>query len=97
METATCCFPGIFKQLKKMNYQEAEPGVRNQRQGPDARDAAVVQLHAGRPRRTRGSLTHIRMSNIPIGTKGEKKILVTSEVSIDFPGQEAARVLPPRT
>ena len=33
------------------------------------------------------------MSNIPIGTKGEKKILVTSEVSIDFLGQEGARVL----
>jgi fluoroacetyl-CoA thioesterase len=33
------------------------------------------------------------MPNIPIGTKGEQKILVTSEVAIDFLGQEGARVL----
>jgi fluoroacetyl-CoA thioesterase len=33
------------------------------------------------------------MANIPIGTKGEQKILVTSEVAIDFLGQEGARVL----
>ena len=33
------------------------------------------------------------MTNIPIGTKGEQKILVTSEVAIDFLGQEGTRVL----
>jgi fluoroacetyl-CoA thioesterase len=33
------------------------------------------------------------MANIPIGTKGEQKILVTSEVAIDFLEQEGARVL----
>jgi fluoroacetyl-CoA thioesterase len=33
------------------------------------------------------------MANIPIGTKGEQKILVTSEVAIDFLGVEGARVL----
>jgi predicted thioesterase len=33
------------------------------------------------------------MPNLPIGTKGEQKILVTSEVAIDFLGQENARVL----
>ena len=33
------------------------------------------------------------MANIPIGTRGEQKILVTSEVSIDFLGLEGARVL----
>jgi predicted thioesterase len=33
------------------------------------------------------------MANIPIGTKGEKKLLVTSEVAIDFLGMEGARVL----
>ena len=33
------------------------------------------------------------MPNIPVGTKGEQKILVTSEVAIDFLGQEGARVL----
>jgi predicted thioesterase len=33
------------------------------------------------------------MPNIPIGTKGEQKILVTTEVAIDFLGQEGARVL----
>jgi fluoroacetyl-CoA thioesterase len=34
-----------------------------------------------------------RMANIPIGTKGEEKLLVTSEVAIDFLGVETARVL----
>jgi predicted thioesterase len=33
------------------------------------------------------------MPDIPIGTKGEQKILVTNEVAIDFLGQEGARVL----
>ena len=33
------------------------------------------------------------MANIPIGTKGEERLLVTSEVAIDFLGQENARVL----
>lgn len=33
------------------------------------------------------------MPNIPIGTKGEQKIVVTSEVAIDFLGIEGARVL----
>jgi predicted thioesterase len=33
------------------------------------------------------------MAEIPIGTKGEQKILVTSEVAIDFLGLEGARVL----
>ena len=33
------------------------------------------------------------MPNIQIGTKGEQKILVTSEVAVDFLGQEGARVL----
>lgn len=33
------------------------------------------------------------MANIPIGTKGEQTVLVTSEVSIDFLGMEGARVL----
>ena len=33
------------------------------------------------------------MPNIPIGTRGERKLLVTSEVAIDFMGNEAARVL----
>ena len=34
-----------------------------------------------------------RMANIPLGTKGEEKLLVTSEVAIDFLGVESARVL----
>ena len=33
------------------------------------------------------------MANIPIGTRGEQKILVTSEVAINFLGMEGARVL----
>jgi predicted thioesterase len=33
------------------------------------------------------------MANIPIGTAGEEKLLVTSEVAIDFLGMEGARVL----
>jgi predicted thioesterase len=33
------------------------------------------------------------MPNIPIGTKGEEKLLVTSEVAIDFLGMEGARAL----
>ena len=33
------------------------------------------------------------MADIPIGTKGEEKLLVTSEVAIDFLGIEEARVL----
>ena len=33
------------------------------------------------------------MANIPIGTKGEEKLLVTSDVAIDFLGVENARVL----
>ena len=34
-----------------------------------------------------------RMANIPVGTKGEEKLLVTSDVAIDFLGVEDARVL----
>jgi fluoroacetyl-CoA thioesterase len=34
-----------------------------------------------------------RMADIPIGTTGEEKLLVTSEVAIDFLGVETARVL----
>ena len=33
------------------------------------------------------------MANIPIGARGEVKLLVTSEVAIDFLGVEDARVL----
>ena len=33
------------------------------------------------------------MAKIPVGTKGESKLLVTSEVAVDFLGMEAARVL----
>jgi predicted thioesterase len=33
------------------------------------------------------------MANIPIGTTGEEKLLVTSEVAINFLGTEEARVL----
>ena len=33
------------------------------------------------------------MANIPIGTKGEQKLLVTSENAINFLGVEGARVL----
>ena len=33
------------------------------------------------------------MANIPIGTKGEERLLVTSDVAIDFLGLENARVL----
>jgi len=33
------------------------------------------------------------MANIPIGTKGEFKLLVTTEVAISFLGVEGARVL----
>lgn len=33
------------------------------------------------------------MANLPIGTKGEQKLLVTSEVAISFLGLENARVL----
>jgi len=33
------------------------------------------------------------MHNIPIGTKGEERLMVTSEVAIDFLGMENARVL----
>ena len=33
------------------------------------------------------------MANIPVGTKGEQKLLVTSEVAINFLGMEGARVL----
>ena len=33
------------------------------------------------------------MPNIPIGTKGESQLLVTTEVAIDFMGMEGARVL----
>ena len=35
------------------------------------------------------------MATIPIGTKGEQKMLVTSEVAIDFLGSRAARALHP--
>ena len=33
------------------------------------------------------------MANIPIGTTGEEKLLVTNEVAINFLGTEGARVL----
>ncbi len=33
------------------------------------------------------------MANIPVGTVGEEKLLVTSEVTINFMGMEGARVL----
>jgi fluoroacetyl-CoA thioesterase len=33
------------------------------------------------------------MATIPIGTKGEQKLLVTSDVAINFLGMEGARVL----
>ena len=33
------------------------------------------------------------MANIPAGTRGEQKLLVTSEVAINFLGMEGARVL----
>lgn len=33
------------------------------------------------------------MADIPIGTRGEQKLLVTGEVAIDFLGMEGARVL----
>jgi fluoroacetyl-CoA thioesterase len=33
------------------------------------------------------------MAQIPVGTRGERKLLVTSEVAIDFVGHEPARVL----
>ena len=33
------------------------------------------------------------MANIPIGTSGEEKLLVTSEVAINFLGMNGARVL----
>jgi fluoroacetyl-CoA thioesterase len=33
------------------------------------------------------------MASIPVGTKGEQKLLVTSEVAIDFLGMDGARVL----
>ena len=33
------------------------------------------------------------MANIPVGTKGEERLLVTTDVAIDFLGVEAARVL----
>jgi len=33
------------------------------------------------------------MNSIPIGLKGEEKLLVTGEVAIDFLGQEGTRVL----
>lgn len=33
------------------------------------------------------------MANIPVGTKGEERLLVTNDVSIDFLGMESARVL----
>lgn len=33
------------------------------------------------------------MNEIPIGAKGEEKLLVTAEVAIDFLGQEGTRVL----
>src|SRR5690242_7099874 len=33
------------------------------------------------------------MANLPLGTKGEQKLLVTSEVAISFLGLENARVL----
>jgi fluoroacetyl-CoA thioesterase len=33
------------------------------------------------------------MAQIPIGARGEERILVTSEVAIDFLGMEGARVL----
>jgi predicted thioesterase len=33
------------------------------------------------------------MANIPIGTKHEEKVLVTSEIAINFLGAEGARVL----
>src|ERR1017187_704336 len=40
---------------------------------------------------------HVRilsgMANIPVGTVGEEKLLVTSEVTINFLGMEGARVL----
>jgi predicted thioesterase len=33
------------------------------------------------------------MADIPVGTKGEETLVVTSEVAIDFLGMESARVL----
>src|SRR5690349_6666731 len=33
------------------------------------------------------------MANIPVGSRGEQKILVTAEVAINFLGLEGARVL----
>lgn len=33
------------------------------------------------------------MATLPLGTKGERKLLVTSDVAVDFLGMEGARVL----
>src|SRR5689334_567067 len=68
-----------------------QPGVRDQLQGPDDGHAAFVQLYARSSRRSRLGVNG--MANIPVGTKGEQKLLVTSENAINFLGQEGARVL----
>ena len=84
--------PGDFQAAQENGLPGLrQPGIRDQRQGPAARHAALVQLYARRPRRSRVRVAPWRI--IPVGTKGEQKLLVTSEVAINFLGMEGARVL----
>ena len=55
--------------------------------GPENRSAILKPGAYGRS----GPRTY--MANIPIGTSNEEKLLVTSEVAINFLGTEGARVL----
>src|SRR5262249_44566896 len=56
--------------------------------------ATIVELYARRPGRTGVGVAGARiMANIPIGTRGEEKRLVTTENAISFLGVDGARVL----
>src|SRR6516162_944193 len=66
-----------------------EPRIRDRWQGSHAGRHALVQLHARRAGGAGGGI----MAGISVGTRGEQKLLVTSEVAIDFLGLDGPRVL----
>src|ERR1700692_3303760 len=69
-----------------------EPGIRNQREGSTPRHAALRSLYARGSGRTGLGLA-APMATIPIGAKGERKLLVTTDVAITFLGADGPRVL----
>ena len=83
--TAHMPFPAIFKQLKKMNYTRAA-STWSTRSTPRIRCPACSARSVTCAACWRRWPPLKSMANIPIGTKGEVKLLVTSEEAINFMG-----------